>query len=131
MEITVTELDHCDVISVRGHLERSTVAQFTQALETCSKRSKYNIIIDLSHVEYMASAGFQALLITQQNNRRNGRGQLILAQVPDHIQQVLELTGFGKFFNTFDDLSSAIEFAAQLPDDRTDDAIPPKKFKSR
>lgn len=130
MEIAVKELDHCDVISVIGHLERSTVAQLTQALETSNKRGKYNVIVDLSRVEYMSSVGFRALLIAQQNNRRNGRGELILAQVPDHVEQALELLGFGEFFNTFDDLSSAIEFAAQLPDDRTADASPPKKTKS-
>lgn len=117
MEIKVKELHHCDVISVSGHLERSTVAQLTEALETCNKRGKHILIIDLSQVEYISSAGFRALLIAQQTNRRNRRGELILAQVPDHVQQVLELTGFGEFFNTFDDLSSAIEFAAQLPDE--------------
>ena len=131
MEITVKELDHCDVISVSGYIERLTVAQLTRAVETSNERGKYNLVIDLSRVEYMSSVGFRALLIAQQNNRRNGRGELILAQVPDHVQQAFELLGFGEFFNTFDDLSSAIEFAAQLPDDRTADAFPPKKTKSR
>jgi anti-sigma B factor antagonist len=117
MEIAVKALDHCDVISVIGRLERSTAEQLTQALEASNKRGKYNLVIDLSQVEYIASAGFRALLIAQQNNRRNHHGELILAQVPDHVQQVLELTGFGDFFHTFDDLSYAIEFAKQLPDD--------------
>jgi anti-sigma B factor antagonist len=114
MEITVKELDHCDVISVNGRLERSTVAQLNQALEASNNQGKYNLIIDLSQVEYMSSAGFRALLIAQQNNRRNQRGELILAQAPEHISQALEITGFREFFRTFDDLSSAIEFAAQL-----------------
>jgi len=130
MEIAVKELDHCDVISVIGYLERFTVAQLTQALETSNKRGKYNLIVDLSRVEYMSSAGYRALLVAQQNNRRNRRGELILAQVPEHVQQALELTGFGEFFHTFDDLSSAIEFAAQLPDDLPTDASLPKKTKS-
>ena len=103
----------------------------TQALEASNERGKYNIVLDLSHLEYMSSVGFRALLNAQQNNKHSGRGELTLAQVPNHVQQVLELTGFGQFFNTFDDLSSAIEFAVQLPNDRTADASPPKKFKSR
>lgn len=111
MEIVVKELDHCDVISVIGYLERSGAEQLAQVLETSNKRGKYNLVIDLSQVEYIASAGFRILLIAQQNNRRNHHGELILAQVPDHVRQVLELTGFGGFFRIFDDLSSAIEFA--------------------
>lgn len=117
MEIVVKELDHCDVISVTGYLERSTAEQLAQVLETSNKRDKYNLVIDLSQVEYIASAGFRTLLIAQQNNKRNHHGELILAQVPDHVRQVLELTGFRDFFHIFDDLSSAIKFAEQLPDD--------------
>ena len=131
MEITVKELSHSDVIAVRGRLERSTVAQLTQALEASNNRGKYNLIIDLSQVEYMSSAGFRALLNAQQNNRRNQRGELILAHVPDHISQALELTGFAEFFKTFDDLSSAVEFTAQLPGDPTGDGPPPKETQSR
>jgi anti-sigma B factor antagonist len=130
MEIMVKELDHCDVISVSGYIERFTVAQLTRAVETSNERGKYNLIIDLSQVEYLSSAGYRALLVAQQNNRRNRRGELILAQVPEHVQQALELTGFGEFFHTFDDLSSAIEFAAQLPDDLPTDASLSKKTKS-
>ena len=111
MEISVKDLDHCDVISVIGSLERSTVEQLLQALETSNRRGKYHLIIDLSQVEYIASAGFRALLAAQQNHRRNHHGELILAQVPDPVQQVFELTGFGSFFHSFDDLPSAIEFA--------------------
>lgn len=131
MEIQVQAFDHCDVISVSGHLERSTAAELTQMLETSKRRGKYNLIIDLNCVEYISSAGFKALLMAQQNNRRNGRGELILAQVPDHILQALELTGFGEFFNIFDDLSSTIEFVTQRAYSSTADASPPKKTKSR
>ena len=119
METSVKEFDHCDVISVIGYLERSTVGQLIQALETSNKRGKYHLIIDLSQVEYIASAGFRALLIAQQNNRRN-HGELILAQMPDPVQQVFELTGFGSFFHIFGALPSAIEFARQLQDDPQD-----------
>lgn len=115
MEITVEELRPCDVISVSGRLERAAAAQLTEALEDCHRRGKYNVIIDMGAVEYMSSAGFRALLTAQQSNRRSGHGELILAQVPDPIQQALELTGFTELFETFPDLPSAIEFAEQLP----------------
>jgi hypothetical protein len=53
MEITVKELDHCDVISVSGYIERFTGAQLTRAVETSNERGKYNLVIDLSRVEYI------------------------------------------------------------------------------
>ncbi len=129
MEITVRELEHIDVIAVRGRLERFTIAQLTQTLEASNKRGKYNLVLDMSQMEYMSSAGFRALLTVQRDNKRNGRGELILARVPDPIRQALELTGITDFFRTFDDLSAAVEYAASLPGDPTTDAPPPEKKK--
>ncbi len=129
MEVTVKELPHSDVITLKGRLERSSVALLTQALEDCNQRGRYKIIVDMHQVEYMSSAGFRALLTAQRNNQRDGRGELILAQVPDHISQALELTGMTPLFRTFDDLPSAVEFAAQLPGDPTTEAPPPEDEK--
>jgi anti-sigma B factor antagonist len=127
MEITVQELRYSDVIAVRGRLERSTVAQLTEALEASNRRGKYNLVVDMSQVEYISSAGYRALLNAQQNSRRSQRGELVLAQVPDHIQQALELTGFTELFKTFADLSAAIEFAEQLSNDLPAGASPPMR----
>ena len=126
MEITVKELERTDVIAVRGRLERLTITELTQALEASHQRGKYNLVIDMSQVEYMSSAGFRALLDAQRHNKRDHHGELILARVPDQISQALELTGITDFFRTFGDLSAAVEYAAGLPGDPTTDAPPPE-----
>lgn len=123
MDITVEQLPHTDVITLRGRLERSTADGLAEALKDCNQRGRYNIIIDMRQVEYMSSAGFRMLLNVQRNYQQDRRGELILAQVPEHIQQALELTGIVAFFKTFDDLSSAVAYAATLPGD----ASPPEK----
>jgi anti-sigma B factor antagonist len=119
MEITVKELPYADVIVLRGRLERSTAPGLAEVLKAHHERGRHNIIIDMSQVEYMSSAGFRMLL----NAQRDRRGEVILAQVPEHIQQALELTGITAFFKTFDDLSAAVAYAATLPGD----ASPPEK----
>src|SRR5512134_3414747 len=117
MEITVKELPYADVIVLRGRLERSTAPGLAETLKAHHERGRHNIIIDMSQVEYMSSAGFRMLLNVQRKNQQDRRGELILAQVPEHIQQALELTGIVAFFKTFDDLSSAVAYAATLPGD--------------
>ena len=131
MEITVKELERTDVIAVRGRLERFTITELTQALEASHQRGKYNLVIDMSQVEYMSSAGFRELLNAQRHNKRDHRGELILARVPDQIRQALELTGITDFFRAFDDLSAAVEYAAGLPGDPTTDAPPPEDKKRK
>lgn len=129
MEITVREFEHTDVIALRGRLERGSIPELTQTLEAANQQGKYNLIVDMSQLEYISSIGLRALLTAQRNNKRDSHGELILAEVPDHIRQALELTGISEFFRTFDDLSSAIAFAATLPGDPATDAPPPPKKK--
>ncbi len=126
MEITVKELERTDVIAVQGRLERFTIDPLIHALEASHRRGKYNLVLDLSGVEYMSSAGFRELLTAQRHNKRDHHGELILARVPDQIRQSLELTGINDLFKIFDDLPAAVAYAASLPGDPTTDAPPPE-----
>jgi hypothetical protein len=46
--------------------------------------------------------------------------------VPDQIREALELVGFAEYFSIFDNVTSALEFAANLQaGDSTTDAPPP------
>jgi len=68
----------------------------------------FKIVIDMSELEYMSSAGFRALLATQRNCKRYNRGELVLVAVPERIREALELAGFTELFKTFDDSITAV-----------------------
>jgi anti-anti-sigma factor len=121
MEITVKELEHTDVIALKGRLERASIDELTQALKTSNQRSKHWLIIDMSQLEYISSVGLRTLLTAQRDNQREQRAELILAQVPSHIREALELTGITELFRTFADLSSAVEFSATVSDKPRED----------
>ena len=103
MEITVQEFKHCDMITIMGRIDSATAPQLTQALEAANNNGKYKLVVDMSDLEYMSSAGFRALLAAQRNSKRYNRGEVVLASVPDRIREALELAGFTELFKTFDD----------------------------
>jgi anti-sigma B factor antagonist len=103
MEITVQEFKHCDMITIKGRVDSATAPQLTQALETANDGGKYKLVVNMKDLEYMSSAGFRALLAAQRNCKRYNRGEVVLAEVPDRIQEALELAGFTELFKTFDD----------------------------
>jgi anti-sigma B factor antagonist len=103
MEITVQEFKHCDMITIKGRIDSATAPQLTQALEAANNSGKYKLVVDMSELEYMSSAGFRALLAAQRNSKRYNRGEVVLASVPDRIREALELAGFTELFKTFDD----------------------------
>ena len=103
MEITVQEFKHCDMITIKGRIDSATAPQLSQALEAANNNGKYKLVVNMSDLEYMSSAGFRALLAAQRNSKRYNRGEVVLAVVPERIREALELAGFTELFKTFDD----------------------------
>src|SRR5215217_9552140 len=108
MEITVQEFKHCDMITIKGRVDSSTAPQLAQALESANDGGKYKLVVNMSELEYMSSAGFRALLAAQRNCKRYNRGEVVLSSVPERIREALELAGFTELFKTFDDSLLAV-----------------------
>jgi anti-sigma B factor antagonist len=96
------------MITIKGRVDSSTAPQLAQALETANDGGKYKLVVNLKDLEYMSSAGFRALLAAQRNCKRYNRGEVVLAEVPQRIQEALELAGFTELFKTFDDSLLAV-----------------------
>jgi anti-sigma B factor antagonist len=125
MEITVKEIKQTELITIQGRVDSVEASRFAQALQAANHRGKYKIVVDLAQLEYMSSAGFRALGDAQRNSKRHKGGEVVLAQVPTQIREALEITGLAAYFNIFDNVTSAVEFAANLPaDDSITDAPP-------
>lgn len=115
MEITTKEFQYIELITIKGRVDSVVASQLAAALEAAHHRGKYKIVIDMSQLEYMSSAGFRALGDAQRTGKRQNRGEVVLAHVPDNIREALELVGFTEYFKILNDVSSALEFAEQLP----------------
>ena len=108
MEITVKQFKSCDMLVVTGRVDSSTAPQFTEALESVTRDGRYKIVIDMTGLEYMSSAGFRALLSSQRVCKRYNRGEIVLAAVPQRVQEALELAGFTELFKTFPGVVEAV-----------------------
>ena len=108
MEITVQEFKHCEMIKIKGRVDSSTAPQMAQALESANGNGKYKLVVDMSELEYMSSAGFRAMLAAQRTCKRYNRGEVVLSGVPSRIQEALELAGFTELFKTYKDEVTAV-----------------------
>jgi anti-sigma B factor antagonist len=108
MEITAQEFKHCDLFKVTGRVDSATAPEFLKALEDANNNGRFKLVIDMSELEYMSSAGFRALLAAQRNCKRYNRGEVVLVSVPERIHDALELAGFTELFKTFDDPLAAV-----------------------
>ncbi len=108
MEITTQQFKHCDMLSIQGKVDSFTAPDLIKAIEALNNAGRFRIILDLSKLEYMSSAGFRALLLGQRNCKRYNRGEIVLASVPKRIMDALELTGFTPLFKIFDEITPAV-----------------------
>jgi anti-sigma B factor antagonist len=122
MEITTQEIKHIELITVKGRVDSVEAVRLAKALESAGRRGKHKIVVDMSEVEYMSSAGFRALGDAQRNSQRHQRGEVILARVPASIHEALELVGFTEYFHIEDSVPAALAFAENSP--TSDSSVP-------
>jgi len=110
MEINTQKFKQCNLVTVSGRVDSATASQLGKALEKITKGGMYKIVLDMSNLEYMSSAGLRVLIITQKECKRLNRGEVVLASVPQRIKEALELAGFIPLFTIFDDVTPAVGY---------------------
>ncbi len=108
MEVNFKEYKHCVLITLTGRIDSATAPNLNEVFEDLLRRGRFKIVVDMSGVEYMSSAGFRALLSAQRACRRYHRGEVVLALVNPRVLEALDLAGFTRVFKIFDNLPDAI-----------------------
>ena len=108
MEITTKEFKHCQLLSVEGRVDSASAPAFGEKLESLIAAGVVKMVVDMEKLEYMSSAGFRALLAAQRQCKRYGRGEVLLASVPERIREALQLAGFTELFRVFPDSLEAV-----------------------
>ncbi len=98
MNIEVKDLDGATLVALNGDVDGSSAPQ-AQARILPLIGPGCRILLDMSGVSYMSSAGLRMLLSTyRQLAAKDGR--MVLAGLSDDIADTMSVTGFLKFFTT-------------------------------
>jgi len=108
MEITHSQYKHCDLVKVKGRIDSYTAPQLAETFNKITDEGRYKILLDMSGLDFMSSAGLRALINTQKVCKRYNRGELGLVAVPENIYAALNLAGFVPLFKFFDDVVTAV-----------------------
>jgi anti-sigma B factor antagonist len=108
MEIKTTPMKHCVLVQVIGKLDSSTAPALSAELKKVMDEGNYRIVLDMSKLEFISSAGLWVLVNTQKNCKRFNRGELVLAEVPTKIYSALDLAGFTHYYQFFKTTPEAV-----------------------
>ena len=107
MEIQITTVDDITVIAIEGELDGKT-APVAQGEVLPMAQPGCKLLLDMSKVPYMSSAGLRMMLLIYRQVTAND-GQSVLVGLSEEIKDTMEVTGFLDYFETRETYEEGVE----------------------
>lgn len=108
MEITTKELKRVILVAPVGRIDHQSAPELQKTLESLIDQGQFKLVLDMSGVNYISSAGLRVLLATRKVVKRWNRGDIRLAHIQPYVRETLELVGFTRIFQLYDDVVEAV-----------------------
>jgi anti-sigma B factor antagonist len=95
------------LIAISGRLDTNTAPEFDAQVTPLLAQPNPNIVVDLSGVTYISSAGLRSILQLVKHTAAHG-GRVGLFGAPSHILEVIEISGFPALLDLYPNRESAI-----------------------
>ena len=96
------------IAAVNGRLDAMSAPEFEKSVLEQVESGTDNLIVDLSQVDYISSAGLRSILVIAKKLRSKA-GELAVAGLKDTVKEVFEISGFNTILPLFDTVSQALE----------------------
>ena len=108
MNNTESTQNNIHILSPQGRADSQGAIDLELSLHEAWEAGNHRMILDLTQVTYINSAGLRILAAMLTQNQGNG-GDLVLAAPSQKIRRVLKIIGFDNFFRVFDDVDTALK----------------------
>lgn len=115
LNVSWERMDGVLIASPMGRIDSVNSAAFREALVSEVPSDERALLLDLSGISYMSSAGLSVLLVLAKRFRGSGKAMGMCA-LPAAIAAVVSLSGFDKIIPVFETRDAALE-AMSLPGD--------------
>ncbi len=99
MELNETKWDAALVLELKGKLDVSTSSAAQTKLLSLIEKGYIHLALDLSHLDYISSAGLRVLLSTLKE-LKNRNGKIVFFGFTDYIKGIFDIVGFTALFPT-------------------------------
>lgn len=107
MEIDVKTTEAVTVVGIGFDIDAKTAPGLQEQILPLIKAER-TLILDMTRVAYMSSAGLRVLLTTYRL-AVSSNSQLLLAGLSEELRDMMSVTGFLASFVTFDTLDGAVQ----------------------
>ena len=107
MEIATRTRNDVTVVTVAGSLDSNSSPKAQQALDAILANGARKVVIDLSGVDYISSAGLRVMLAMAK--RLSGGGALRPFGLNETVREVFDISGFSTILAVFVTEAEALE----------------------
>ncbi len=95
------------VVTVEGRLDTLTAPELESKVLELIHEGQHRVILDLSQLEYISSAGLRTILVAAKQAQANG-GDICCCGLNGVVKRVFDVTGFSSMIPVFDSVDSAL-----------------------
>ncbi len=109
MHIEIEDREFFTIIKITGKLNSET---YNTLIDTFNKRFQSlqkDLILNLTSLKYISSAGLRSLLIIAKDIDTKGR-KIVIYGLSEYIKEIFKLAGFSEIFPIYDDFESALKY---------------------
>jgi anti-sigma B factor antagonist len=104
----VAREDHSEIsiLRLKGFLDAHTAPNFEQAIQELIEENRYKIIVSMSDLNYISSAGL-GVFMGFIEEIRDKNGDIKLSNMTDKVYKVFDLLGFPALYQIFKEEAEA------------------------
>ena len=107
-DVVRKDVDTVSVVYLKGYLDAHTASDFENALQQLVDEERVQIVVNLSELNYISSAGLGVFMGFIEDVRIKG-GDIKLAELSEKVFRVFDLLGFPVLYEIFPDEEEAIK----------------------
>lgn len=94
------------IVKPIGRLDSSNSSDFEKIVDERITAGSKNVLLDMSELAYVSSAGLRAVLIIGKKIRSEN-GKLLMSGMQSSVREIFEISGFLSIFELFESVEKA------------------------
>jgi anti-anti-sigma factor len=109
MQVRIYEDQRVHIISLQDRVDAFVVASLREQIEPLQAAATQDYVIDLTHVQFMDSAGLAFLVRILKHSRANNGDTVLVWSEQDSANRILRLTKFDQVFHITESVEAAVK----------------------
>jgi len=107
MDLYIEQINRVMAVEIIGEIDSVTSNTVHEQIIPLAEQGS-PILLDMSQVNYLSSAGLRALLLIYRKVHENS-GKLVISGLSDEVKDIMSITGFLDYFATVNSRQEALQ----------------------